>query len=173
MSNTLLQSLFRQKAGITDEFFTVLDTVAAGDRHEALRLMNHIHIVDRIFAAHLLGEPHGYTATNTPETPALEALHMAVRETDRWFIEQAGMLTPVQLAETVTFTFTDGLRGCMSREEMLAHVITHGSYHRGEVGQMLKRLSIAPPRDLFTAYLHHAEPQRRALPPGAGAINSM
>lgn len=161
MGAALLQSLFRQKAAINEEFFAVLGTVAAGDRHEAIRLMNHIHIVDRIFAAHLRGEPHGYTATNTPETPALETLHSAVRESDRWFVDRAGNLTPAQLAERVAFTFTDGLRGCMSREEMLAHVITHGSYHRGEVGQMLKRLSIAPPRDLFTAYLHRAEPQRR------------
>ena len=172
MSNTLLQSLFRQKAAITEEFFAVLDTVATEARVDAIRLMNHIHIVDRIFAAHLRGEPHGYAATNTPETPALEALHSAVRETDRWFIEQAGALTPSQCAEPVAFVFTDGQRGRMSREEMLAHVITHGSYHRGEVGQMLKRLSAAPPRDLFTAYLHHAEPQRRGPSPGAGTFNS-
>ena len=161
MGNTLLQSLFRQKAAITEEFFAVLETVAAGDRVDAIRLLNHIHIVDRIFAAHLRGEPHGYAATNTPETPALDALRAATLETNRWFVERAGGLTPAQLAEAVDFTFTDGQRGRMSREEMLAHVITHGSYHRGEVGQMLKRLSAAPPRDLLTAYLHRAEPQRR------------
>ena len=156
-----LQSLFRQKAAINKEFFGVLDTVAVGDRHDAIRVMNHIHIVDRIFASHLRGEPHGFSATNTPETPPLDVLRSAVRETDHWFVEQAGALTPAQCAETVAFTFTDGQRGRMTREEMLAHVITHGSYHRGEVGQMLKRLSVAPPRDLFTAYLHRAEPQRR------------
>lgn len=161
MGTPLLQSLFRQKAAINEEFFAVLETVAAGDRADAIRLLNHIHVVDRIFAAHLRGEPHGYAATNTPETPTLDALRSAARETDRWFEDQAGTLTPAQLAETVDFTFTDGQRGRMSREEMLAHVITHGSYHRGEVGQMLKRLSVAPPRDLFTAYLHRAEPQRR------------
>jgi len=161
MGTTLLQSLFRQKAAINEEFFAVLDTVAAGDRVDAIRLMNHIHVVDKIFAAHLRDEPHGFTATNTPETPTLDALRAAVRETDRWFIGHAGALTPVQLAETVSFTFTDGQQGCMSREEMLAHVITHGSYHRGEVGRMLKHLSVAPPRDLFTAWLHQSEPQRR------------
>ena len=161
MSTTLLQSLFRHKAAINEEFLAVLDTVAAGDRVDAIRLMNHIHVVDKIFAAHLRGEPHGFAATNTLETPTLEALRVAVRETDRWFIERAGALTPEQLAETVAFTFTDGQHGCMSREEMLAHVITHGSYHRGEVGRMLKHLSVAPPRDLFTAWLHRSEPQRR------------
>ena len=161
MGAALLESLFRQKAAINEEFFAVLDTVAATDRIEAIRLMNHIHIVDTIFAAHLRGEPHGYAATNTPETPPLDALRAAVRETDRWFVERAGASTLAQLAETLAFTFTDGLRGRMSREEMLAHVITHGSYNRGEVGQMLKRLSVAPPRDLFTAYLHRTESQRR------------
>jgi len=163
MGTSLLQSLFRQKAAINEEFFAVLETVAADDRVAAIRVLNHIHVVDRIFAAHLRGEPHGYAATNTPETPTLDALRAAVLETDCWFVEQAGALTPAQLAETVAFTFTDGQRGRMSCEEMLAHVITHGSYHRGEVGQMLKRLSVAPPRDLFTAYLHRAEPQRREL----------
>jgi uncharacterized damage-inducible protein DinB len=163
MGTTLLQSLFRQKAAINEEFFAVLDSVVAGDRVDAIRVMNHIHVVDKIFAAHLRGEPHGFAATNTPETPTLAALCAAVRETDRWFIEHAGALTPVQLAETVAFTFTDGQHGCMSREEMLAHVITHGSYHRGEVGRMLRNMSVAPPRDLFTAYLHRTEPQRRAL----------
>ena len=124
-------------------------------------MLNHIHVVDRIFAAHLRGEPHGFEATNTPETPTLEALRAAVRETDRWFVESAGALTPDQLAETVPFSFTDGERGRMSREEMLAHVVTHASYHRGEVGRLLKTRAVAPPRDLFTAYLHRAEPQRR------------
>ena len=163
MGTPLLQSLFRQKAAITEEFFAVLETVAADDRVAPIRLLNHIHVVDRIFMAHLRGEPHGYTATNTPETPTLDALRAATLDTNHWFVEQAGALAPAQLAERVAFTFTDGLRGRMSREEMLAHVITHGSYHRGEVGQMLKRLSVAPPRDLFTAYLHRAEPQRREL----------
>ena len=171
MGANLLQSLLRQKAAITEEFFVVLDTVALEGRVDAIRLMNHIHIVDQIFAAHLRGEPHGFKATNTPETPALDGLRSAVRETDRWFVEQAGSLTPAQRSETLAFTFTDGQRGRMSREEMLAHVITHGSYHRGEVGQMLKRLSAAPPRDLFTAYLHRTEPQRRGPSLGADTFN--
>jgi uncharacterized damage-inducible protein DinB len=161
MGMTLLQSLFRQKAAINEEFFAVLDTVAASDRHDPIRLMNHVHIVDKIFAAHLCGEPHGFNATNTPDTPTLEALRAAVRETDRWFVGQVATFTPPQLAETVAFRFTDGQHGRMSREEMLAHLITHGSYHRGEVGRVLKHMSVAPPRDLFTAWLHQVEPQRR------------
>lgn len=49
----------------------------------------------------------------------------------------------------------------MSREEMLAHVITHGAYHRGAVGRIMAQLSIAPPRDVYTGFLHATEPHRR------------
>ena len=49
----------------------------------------------------------------------------------------------------------------MSREEMLGHVVTHGGYHRGAVGRVMAQVSVAPPRDIFTVYLHRAEPERR------------
>jgi uncharacterized damage-inducible protein DinB len=49
----------------------------------------------------------------------------------------------------------------MSREEILAHVAMHGGYHRGAVGGIMNRASVAPPRDIFTAYLHKSEPERR------------
>ncbi len=162
---SLLPSLFRQKAAINQEFFDVVGRLDAAahptERLAIIRLLNHIHVVDRIFAGHLRGEPHGYAATNTSETPELDALREAVDASDQGYLQLADALTPPQLAQSVDFTFTDGLHGRMTCEEMLGHVLTHGSYHRGEVGQMLKRIAAAPPRDLFTAHLHRVEPQRR------------
>ena len=46
---------------------------------------------------------------------------------------------------------------------MLIHVVTHGAYHRGAIGRILAQLSVAPPRDVFTGYLHQSEPSRREL----------
>ena len=165
MGAALLRSLFRHKAWANEELFAELgkvDPVAhAAERHAATRVLNHIYVVDRIFAVHLTGQVHGYTATNTPETPSLEALARDVQVSDRWFEEHVGTLSADALAEEVEFTFTDGERGRMSREEMLAHVVTHGSYHRGVVGRIMAQVAVPPPRDIFTVYLHRAEPQRR------------
>lgn len=162
---TLLLSLFRYKAWANEELFAELEKLDpqthATERHSAIRLLNHIHVVDRIFAAHLCGTAHGYAATNTPETPTLEALCCAVADTDRWYIEYLEQLAPELLEEKLPFTFTDGERGRMSREEMLAHVATHGGYHRGAVGRIMAQLSVPPPRDIFTVYLHRSEPARR------------
>ena len=55
------------------------------------------------------------------------------------------------------FTFTDGAPGCMSREEMLMHVITHGVGRRGQISAVMLLNSVKPPSDGFTTYLHKAE----------------
>jgi len=165
MSATLLHPLFRHKAWANEELFAELEKLDPAtheaERHAAIRLLNHIYVVDRIFAGHLQGAPHGYTATNTPETPTLAALRDAVLASDRWYLDHVGAVSTQQLAEELSFTFTDGAAGRMSREEMLGHVITHGSYHRGAVGRIMSQVSVPPPRDTLTVYLHRSEPQRR------------
>jgi uncharacterized damage-inducible protein DinB len=164
-STTLLLSLFKYKAWANEALFAELEKLDQdahkSERHTVIRLLNHIHVVDRIFAAHLGGTAHSYAATNTPETPGFQELRGAVAETDRWYVQYIEGLAPAHLHEMVSFTFTDGANGRMSREEMLAHVATHGSYHRGAVGRIMAQLSVAPPRDTFTVYLHQAEPERR------------
>ena len=165
MSQKILTSLFAQKAWANRELFSVVASIEpeenAACMHTALRTLNHIYVVDRIFCAHLLGEKHLYTATNTPQTPELGELHLAVAETDQWFEDFVSRISDQALAESLSFQFTDGDSGRMTREEMLFHVLTHGAYHRGNVGQLLKSISVAPPRDLYTKFLHVHEPSRR------------
>ena len=167
MTQKILSSLFAQKSWANRELFNAVADVSpaehAASRHTAIRTLNHIYVVDKIFRAHLLGEKHSYTATNTTETPELGELHFAVAETDLWFEGYVGRVDDGALAESLHFQFTDGDKGAMTREEMLFHVLTHGAYHRGNVGQVLKGISVVPPRDLFTKFLHVREPSRRQV----------
>ena len=165
MSLTMLKNLFAQKTWANAELYDCMATVDpamhAEPLHTAIRTLNHIYVVDRIFGAHLVVEAHSYTQSNTVETPTLAELHFAAAETDLWFEAYLAGLDAAALAESLSFRFTDGDAGRMTREEMLFHVLTHGSYHRGNVGQILKGISVAPPRDLFTKFLHVHEPARR------------
>ena len=166
---SLLRTLFSYRAWANDELLEKMegfDPVRHKDaRHAAIRLMNHCHVVDQIFAAHLVGKKHDFPADNTPGTPALNDLRAAVAASGRWYLEYLETLTPELLAESLPFTFTDGDKGCMSREEMLAHVVTHGGYQRGEVGRIMSQLSLGLPWDTFAVYLHSAEPSRRLRTP--------
>lgn len=165
MPKKSLQSLFAQKSWANNELFNALAAIPSGRDtgavHTVIRTLNHIYVVDQIFRAHLLGEAHGYKATNTEATPELGELQFAVADTDAWFENYAAAVNQAQLDEAISFRFTDGDAGTMTREEMLFHVITHGAYHRGNVGQVMKSISVAPPRDLYTKFLHVREPARR------------
>lgn len=163
-----LHSLFAYKSWANNQLFNMLATVTAAEHeaavHAAVRMLNHIYVVDRIFQAHLQGEPHGYATTNTEATPDLAELQFAVAETDAWFEKYSAAVPDVQLRESIPFRFTDGDAGTMTREEMLLHIVAHGAYHRGNVGQMIKSMGLAPPRDLYTKFLHVTEPARRQAP---------
>ncbi len=108
--------------------------------------------------------PHHYSATNTEETPSLDDLTASIAQSDSWYLDHVAGLSAASLAEPISFKFTDGDSGSMTRQEMLMHVVNHGSYHRGAAGRILAQLSIAPPKDTFTAFLHQTEPQRRTVP---------
>jgi len=164
--STLLISLLEHKAWIDPQFFDQLAKVDAAAHaaahHQALRILNHIHTVDRIWAGHLSSEPHGLTGTNTEDTPTPAELRAAFERLDAWYVDHVRALTPAQFDEVISFRFTDGDAGRMTRAEMLAHVVTHGSNHRGAVGAWLRQAEGSPPRDLLTRYLHQNEPQRRS-----------
>jgi uncharacterized damage-inducible protein DinB len=165
MSLRILQSLYGQKSWTNNQLFTALSTVSVQTHpeavHTALRTLNHIYVVDQIFRGHLTQTAHGYATTNTEATPSVEELHLAAADTDAWYEAYVKHLDPATLQDSIRFAFTDGDAGRMTREEMLFHVLTHGAYHRGNVGQVLKSIAVTPPRDLFTKYLHEREPARR------------
>lgn len=165
MPSSTLLSLFRYKAWADGELLDALATLDAAQdgeaHHTALRIFNHIHVVDAIFKANLLGEHHGFTATNTPETPTLAMLRSAIGQLDAWYLDYVADLSQVDGAAVLSFSFVDGDRGQMSRAEMLLHLVTHGGYHRGAIGRILMQCGITPPRDTLTTFLHRSEPGRR------------
>jgi uncharacterized damage-inducible protein DinB len=158
--------MFRYNAWANAAFFEKLELLGPDqhgeERHVAIRQLNHCLVVNRIFKAHLTGQPHGYTADNTPETPDLSELGAAVAASDCWYLDYLQNVSEAELAETIAFTFTDGDRGCMTRQEILTHAAIHGAYHRGEVGRILRQVSAPLPWDTFAVFLHQTEPGRRA-----------
>lgn len=170
-ANALLSRMLRYQAWANDEMLEAMTGLDAEQhaeaRHLALRLMNHCFVVNRIFAAHLTGERHGFASDNTPETPTLDALRSAFATLDRWYLDYVDTATPEMLAESIPFAFTDGDNGYMTREEMLTHVVTHGGYHRGEAGRLMIQAAaragqdIKLPWDTYAVHLHRTEPARR------------
>lgn len=162
-----LQRLFRFKAWANDELLTALARLGADApiTKLAIKALSHTYVVDRIFAAHLRRKDHAYVSANLSEMPTLDDLSADLRASDQEYVDYVASLERGQLVERVDFTFADGAPGCMSREEMLMHVITHGVGHRGQVSAVMLLNSATPATDGFTTYLHKAEAatRRRAV----------
>lgn len=161
--NGTLHHLFRYKAWANDQLLTALAQLSDASPITALAIkaLSHTYVVDRIFAAHLKRGTHPYTSANLSEMPTLKDLSADLRRSDREYVDYVPMLDLDKLAERIDFAFTDGAVGRMSREEMLMHVVTHGTGHRGQVSAVMLLNSVSPAKDGFTTYLHDAEASAR------------
>ena len=141
----LYEAVARQFAQLSDEHATLM-----------LRVLDHVHVVDRIFQHHLQGLPHGFAAPRSPKLPDLQSLAGASREVDDWYVAYARALTPELAAQPLDIAFTSGKQLRMSRGEVLLHVCLHGTYHRGNAGALLQLKGLAPSRDAVTDFLEAA-----------------
>lgn len=129
------------------------------------RILDHAHVVDCIFVGHITGQPHGFHADNTVETPSLAALKASMAHTGGWLAEYAASATQEELDREVSFVFTDGDRGRMRVEEIPLHLLTHGNIRRGMATRVLAARGLDRPQGTFTHFLHLTQPARRATAP--------
>jgi uncharacterized damage-inducible protein DinB len=130
------------------------DRLDAGDATSLLRILDHIHVVDRVFQAHLLGLSHGFGAPRSAALPELGRLVDDAREVDDWYVAfvdgAADFDTPLD------FVFTSGEPARMTCGEILLHVCLHGTYHRGNAGILLLKNDISPNDDRMTDFIEEA-----------------
>ncbi|MGU4174406.1 DinB family protein, partial [Pseudomonas aeruginosa] len=108
---------------------------------------------DDIFRHHLQGKKHGYTARNTDHTPTIGELWQAVQEMDRWYVDMVDTWVDVDLATAVHFEFVGGGKGVMTREQIVLHIVNHGTYHRGFVGDMMYQVPFTPPSNDLPVFI--------------------
>ncbi len=127
----------------------------------ACQQLNHIVIVEELFKSRLIGDspPHG--STNTDPVPPLDDLARRLRSSNDWYLAYVATLEDGDGEQSVSFVFADGRRGAMTIEEILFHILTHGSYHRGSIAHALDLAGVAHPADGYGIYIHEKEPLRR------------
>jgi uncharacterized damage-inducible protein DinB len=164
MSNHFLVSLFEHKAWCNQRLIEVLRAAPAEvNRREmaiVLLTLEHTGIVDQVFKARLTGGEHGFAAVAGDHRPDIDALAETLRDTDAWYIDYAGRVSEDELETVVEFTYVDdGEPGCMTKGQILGHLITHGAAHRAAIGGRLGAMQIAGPSDMMTTFRRPAAVQ--------------
>lgn len=146
----------------------ILDAVAELTQEEQQRTfdfarqqLNHMVRVEELFQARLRGVADPHDSTNTEHLPELVEMDARLMAANQWLQTYASSLTASHLKENISFTFVDGKRGRLSREEVIFHLINHGTYHRGAIGHALDLAVGTRPADTYNVFIHAAEPERR------------
>lgn len=125
--------------------------------------LNHLLAVDRMWHAHMEKRPHGIGELRARLYEDLNELWQARQEMDRTLVAYLDSLSPEELEEVVDYELLGGNRGSMSRAMCLAHLVTHGSYHRGWVADMFGQAGELPVTQDIPVYERAL--RERDLPP--------
>jgi uncharacterized damage-inducible protein DinB len=144
------ERLYDGVAKLPEAALTQPDPIIFGN---LLRTLHHTYAMDHVWRAHLIGEPHGLASRNPDYCPAFVEVRDAQRTIDAWFIEYAEGLSSDARNETVHFRFIGGEPSAMTREDIILHVVNHGTYHRGHVAGMMHRQGMNAPTTDYPVFL--------------------
>lgn len=121
---------------------------AAGSPAAALRLIAHVAAAERLWMGRLDGE--GSPPAVWPDWSG-EACADALRRLAAEWTERIRDLGPSEGARAVAYVNSKGEPWTTTVDDILAHVLLHSSYHRGQVAYVLRAGGIEPP---YTDYVH-------------------
>ena len=139
--------------GLYDVAIGCIDRLDPAEAPILLRILDHIHVVDRIFQHHLQGLRPPFAAPRSDAVPDIRELADSALEVDGWYLDHVRGLSAADLAEPLDFTYTNGTPARMTRGEIVLHVCLHGAYHRGNAGLLLQKNGIRPNDDRVTDFL--------------------
>jgi uncharacterized damage-inducible protein DinB len=135
--STLTQEQFTHH--VESSFRSVRDTVA------------HIYGADSIWYARWQGQSPTLLPSydQFPDVASIRTAWVALEGQVRAFVDGLG---EAGVSRVFEYKMLSGAAGSSPFSQMLAHVVNHGSYHRGQVTTLLRQLGVAPPKstDLIT-----------------------
>jgi uncharacterized damage-inducible protein DinB len=142
--------------GLYDVLIANFARLSPEDASIMLRILDHIHTVDKIFQHHLQGRPHTFKAPRSETIPDLQTLTNGAMEVDDWYASYVAGLAASDFEQPIDFVFTSGKPARMRRGEIILHICLHGTYHRGNAGALLQLRGMTPSRDAITDFLEGA-----------------
>ncbi len=124
---------------VESSFTSVRDTVA------------HIYAADMIWYSRWQGQsPSSLLAYDSfPDLASIRTAWVDLEGKVRAFVDELG---DTGVSRVFDYRLMSGAPGSTPFAEMLAHVVNHGSYHRGQITTLLRQLGAQPPKstDMIT-----------------------
>ena len=108
--------------------------------------LNHIYFADWIWYSRWNGvSPTAFPSDEIPNADALRARWLDLEGKVRTYFADAG---DSGLDRVIPYKLMSGKEGASPLWQMVAHVVNHATYHRGQVTTMLRQLGAAPAQSM-------------------------
>lgn len=113
--------------------------------------LNHIYQAEWIWYSRWNGESPASFGDVIPDLESLAARWRALEERVREYFARQGEFG---LQSVITYRLMSGKEGASPLWQMVAHVVNHATYHRGQVITLLRQLGVAPSQgtDMITFF---------------------
>lgn len=123
--------------------------ISAGGRDtRSLQLMSHIFAAERLWLERLKQQPQ-----STPVWPQfdLKGCQEQLGELNKLWNEHLELITAGDVAQTVSYKNSKGESWTSSIVDVLAHVVMHSAYHRGQIASHMRESGKTP---AYTDFIH-------------------
>lgn len=98
-----------------------------------------------------------WIGVNPPGPPAWAAADLPdlvanLSELEKQRSEFLAGLSETALSSRIDFTYLSGAPGSHELQDLLIHVVNHGTFHRGQLTSMIRQLGVAPPSTDFVLF---------------------
>ena len=114
--------------------------------------LNHVYLAEWIWYARWNGDsPTGFPTDEIPDVSALQTRWSDLERKLRAYLGNAG---ESGINRVINYRLMSGKAGASPLWQMVAHVVNHATYHRGQVTTMLRQLGAAPAQstDMITYF---------------------
>ncbi len=155
MDLAYFKKLFDYDYWATEKLLTSLEATA-NPAEEAVKKMNHVLSAKEVWMSRLLGTT--FTDLNKPMSPAEERkLNEAQRDQMNTYFSK---LDERQLSEKVAYKNLQGLPFETVLSDILAHMVNHGSYHRGQIASLIKKSGGDPAGTDYIGFVREEDKRR-------------
>ena len=104
--------------------------------------LNHVYLAEWIWYSRWNGvSPTAFPSDEIPDVAALRMRWSELERNVRGFLDAAGERG---LGRVISYRLLSGKEGASPLWQMVAHVVNHATYHRGQVTTLLRQMGVAP-----------------------------